>query len=73
MNWLSGESGPASLDPTQLSGTGVGQVLEIAVQDSQLTGRPAVGRVSVPLSRIPEDGRMTAWLPVQACPCPAAV
>ena len=40
-------------------------MLEIAVQDSQLTGRPAVGRVSVPLSRIPEDGRMTAWLPVQ--------
>ena len=35
------------------------------MQDSQLTGRPAVGRVKVPLSRIPADGRMTAWLPLQ--------
>ena len=41
------------------------QVLDIAVQDNQLTGRPEVGRVSIPLARIPEDGRMTAWLPLQ--------
>ncbi|KAK9809249.1 hypothetical protein WJX72_012084 [[Myrmecia] bisecta] len=40
------------------------QVLEISVRDSHLTGRPAVGIVKVPLSRMPADGKLTAWLPV---------
>ncbi|KAK9807914.1 hypothetical protein WJX73_000677 [Symbiochloris irregularis] len=42
------------------------QVLEVQVLDSQLTGRPEVGHVSLPLSRIPRDSTMTAWLPLQA-------
>ena len=40
-------------------------MLDIAVEDNQLTGRPAVGRIHIPLSRIPKDGRMTAWLPLE--------
>ena len=46
-----------------------GQVLEVQVLDSQLTGRPEVGHVSLPLSRIPRDSTMTAWLPLQVGRC----
>ena len=46
-------------------------MLEISVEDSQLTGRPEVGLLEVALSRIPKDGRMTAWLPLQVC-CPCS-
>ena len=48
-------------------------MLEISVEDSQITGRPEVGLLDVPLSRIPKDGRMTAWLPLQVPPaaCPS--
>lgn len=41
------------------------QVLDIAVEDNQLTGRPSVGRIHIPLARIPKDGCMTAWLPLE--------
>lgn len=45
----------------------MGQALEVTVLDSHLTGRPEVGHVVLPLSRIPKDGTMTAWLPLQVC------
>jgi len=41
------------------------QVLTIKVCDSHITGRPAVGYVKFPLTRMPQDGCLTAWLPVQ--------
>ena len=41
------------------------QVLEVSIRDSRLTLRPAVGFVKLPLSRIPSDGRLDAWLPVR--------
>lgn len=34
------------------------------VRDSHLTGRPLLGNVSFPLSRLPSDGALDAWLPV---------
>ena len=40
------------------------QSLEIQVRDSHLTGRPLLGNVSFPLSRLPADGALDAWLPV---------
>jgi C2 domain len=40
------------------------QTLEIQVRDSHLTGRPLLGDVSFPLSRLPADGALDAWLPV---------
>ena len=40
------------------------QSLEIQVRDSHLTGRPLLGDVSFPLSRLPADGALDAWLPV---------
>lgn len=43
------------------------QVLTIRVCDSHITGRPDVGYVKLPLTRMPQDGCMTAWLPVQVC------
>jgi len=52
------------------SGSGTGgraaQVLTISVHDSRITGRTDLGAVRFPLSRMPSDGRMSAWLPVQA-------
>lgn len=46
------------------------QVLDVTVLDSHLTGRPEVGHVRLPLSRIPRDGSMTAWMPLQvSCTC----
>ena len=47
------------------------QVLNIRVCDSHITGRPDVGYVKFPLTRMPQDGCLTAWLPVQVClmPC----
>ncbi|KAK9822688.1 hypothetical protein WJX81_000906 [Elliptochloris bilobata] len=42
------------------------QVLTISVHDSRITGRPDLGIVRLPLSRMPSDGRMSAWLPVQS-------
>lgn len=41
------------------------QVLEIAIRDSQITGRAAVGVVRVPLRRLPTGGQQNMWLPVQ--------
>lgn len=41
------------------------QVLEVFIKDSRLTLRPAVGFVRLPLSRIPADGCLDAWLPVR--------
>ena len=43
------------------------QVLTIRVCDSHLTGRPDVGYVKFPLTRMPQDGCLTSWLPVQVC------
>jgi hypothetical protein len=40
------------------------QTLDIQVRDSHLTGRPLLGDVSFPLSRLPADGTLDAWLPV---------
>lgn len=42
----------------------VNQSLEIQVRDSHLTGRPLLGHTSFPLSRLPADGALDAWLPV---------
>jgi hypothetical protein len=42
------------------------QVLTVRICDSHITGRPDVGYVKLPLVRMPTDGAMTAWLPVQA-------
>ena len=44
------------------------QVLTVRICDSAMTGRPDVGYVKLPLVRMPNDGLMTAWLPVQARP-----
>lgn len=44
------------------------QVLMVRICDSAMTGRPDVGYVKLPLVRMPSDGLMTAWLPVQARP-----
>ncbi len=41
------------------------QTLEVSIRDSHLTGRPSVGFVKLPLSRIPPDGSLDAWLPVR--------
>ena len=41
------------------------QMLDIRIRDSHLTGRPDVGYVRLPLSRIPSTGIINAWLPVQ--------
>ena len=43
------------------------QVLTIRVCDSHITGRPDVGYVKFPLTRMPRDGCLTSWLPVQVC------
>lgn len=40
------------------------QTLEVQVRDSHLTGRALLGHVSFPLSRLPPDGALDAWLPV---------
>ena len=40
------------------------QTLDIQVRDSHLTGRPLLGNVSFPLSRLSSDGTLDAWLPV---------
>ena len=45
------------------------QVLTIRVCDAHITGRPDVGYVKFPLTRMPADGCLTAWLPVQVLPC----
>jgi len=42
----------------------VNQALEIQVRDSHLTGRALLGHVSFPLTRLPPDGALDAWLPV---------
>lgn len=42
------------------------QVLTVRICDSAMTGRPDVGYVKLPLVRMPNDGLMTAWLPVLA-------
>ena len=39
--------------------------------DSHITGRPDVGYIKFPLVRMPTDGTMTAWLPVQVWPARA--
>lgn len=41
------------------------QVLEIAIRDSQMTGRAAVGVVRVPLRQLSMGGQQSMWLPVQ--------
>ena len=41
------------------------QVLEIAIRDSRMTGRAAVGVVRVPLRQLPMGGQQNMWLPVQ--------
>lgn len=41
------------------------QVLEIAIRDSRMTGRAAVGVVRVPLRQLPLGGQQNMWLPVQ--------
>lgn len=41
------------------------QFLEVQVRDSHLTGRSVLGRVKVPLARLPFDSTMDAWLPVE--------
>ena len=40
-------------------------MLEIAIRDSQMTGRAAVGVVRVPLRQLPMGGQQNMWLPVQ--------
>lgn len=46
------------------------QALTISIRDSHITGRPDVGYVRLALSQMPADGKMEAWLPVQArFPC----
>lgn len=42
------------------------QELEIAVRDSHMTGRAAVGLVRIPLCQLPLGGQQKLWLPVQA-------
>ena len=42
-----------------------GQSLEVQVRDSHLTGRSLLGRVRVPLTRLPSDSTLDAWLPVE--------
>lgn len=41
------------------------QVLEIAIRDSRMTGRAAVGVVRVPLRQLPTGAQRDMWLPVQ--------
>lgn len=41
------------------------QVLEIAIRDSQMTGRAAVGVVRLPLRQLSMGGQQNMWLPVQ--------
>lgn len=41
------------------------QSLEVEVRDSHLTGRSVLGRVRVPLTRLPSDSTLDAWLPVE--------
>lgn len=48
-----------------LSSSASVQVLTISVHDSRITGRTDLGIVRFPLSRMPSDGRMSAWLPLQ--------
>ena len=43
----------------------MGQSLEVQVRDSHLTGRSVLGRVRVPLTRLPSDSTLDAWLPVE--------
>jgi hypothetical protein len=40
-------------------------VLEVYVNDSHLTGRPKVGRATLPLSSVPRDGKLTVALPLE--------
>ena len=42
------------------------QFLEVQVRDSHLTGRSVLGRVKVPLARLPFDSTLDAWLPVES-------
>lgn len=42
------------------------QVLEVYVNDSSLTGRPKVGKATLPLSSMPRDGKVTMSLPLEA-------
>ena len=41
------------------------QTLEVYIKDSPITGRPEVGKVEFPLNRLPTDGSLSIWLPVQ--------
>jgi hypothetical protein len=41
------------------------QVLEVYVNDSHLTGRPKVGKATLPLTNIPRDGKLTVSLPLE--------
>jgi len=41
------------------------QTLDIQVRDSHLTGRPLIGHVSLPLSKVPIDDTLDCWLPIQ--------
>lgn len=45
------------------------QVLTIRICDAHITGRPDVGYVKFPLTRMPADGCLTAWMPVQVLAC----
>jgi hypothetical protein len=45
--------------------TVVPQVLEVYVNDSHLTGRPKVGKATLPLTNIPRDGKLTVSLPLE--------
>lgn len=41
------------------------QVLEILIKDSQVTGRPNVGRIALPLSRVSAAGMHATWVPLE--------
>jgi hypothetical protein len=41
------------------------QVLEVYVNDSHLTGRPKVGKATLPLANIPRDGKLTMSVPLE--------
>lgn len=41
------------------------QTLEVYIKDSPITGRPEVGKVEFPLNKLPRDGSLSIWLPVQ--------
>jgi hypothetical protein len=40
-------------------------VLEVYVNDSSMTGRPKVGKATLPLSSLPRDGKVTMSLPLE--------